>query len=450
MRLALLSIVATRSWVTAVRIALVLASVGGLVTAVSGVAAGQAPAPRAKPDTRLIEATRALSAGDLARAFELGTAYLAAHPGEPAARVLLARVHLDRDELDAAYQQLDRAARASHATSTRSTTSGSSTGQLAARAVRGAGREGAGVGARTPAARRVARGAGAADRGRARIRGGARDQARSARGAARPRASCKRIRLDCDGAIALYTQAEAVRPTFDGAFGLGSCLLRQSRRRGAAAVRAGGAARRPRRRCARRAGLGAARPRTAPPTRSSASSARSRSSRRWARRWYCSGAHYQTSGDRARSQAAFASAEQLRSRPRVAGAALTCGAPKPVARSRPVPSCCPCVGRRSRSRRRVTRVAPSGVRQRRPPACASSTSPSAPASPASPTSPAAPQGLHRRNHRDRASRSGTSTATGCLDIYLVNGSTLDRQRRGEAGAARGAVSQQPATARFVT
>ena len=40
-------------------------------------------------------------------------------------------------------------------------------------------------------------------------------------------AKLKRVRLDCDGAIALYAKAEAIRPTFDAVYGLGICYLRQ-------------------------------------------------------------------------------------------------------------------------------------------------------------------------------------------------------------------------------
>jgi tetratricopeptide (TPR) repeat protein len=36
-------------------------------------------------------------------------------------------------------------------------------------------------------------------------------------------AKLKRIRLACDEAIPLYEKAEAIRPTFDGAYGLGVC-----------------------------------------------------------------------------------------------------------------------------------------------------------------------------------------------------------------------------------
>jgi len=81
----------------------------GLLLAGAG-AGAQPPPPRV--DTRLVEAQRALTRGELARAFELGSAYVKAHPSEAAGRVLLARVHLERDELDQAYEQLDRALRA--------------------------------------------------------------------------------------------------------------------------------------------------------------------------------------------------------------------------------------------------------------------------------------------------------------------------------------------------
>jgi tetratricopeptide (TPR) repeat protein len=40
-------------------------------------------------------------------------------------------------------------------------------------------------------------------------------------------AKLKRVRLDCDGAIELYAKAEAIHSTFDAAYGLGICYLRQ-------------------------------------------------------------------------------------------------------------------------------------------------------------------------------------------------------------------------------
>ena len=71
-----------------------------------------AQAPASKPDTRLTEAQRALTRGELAPAFELGSAYTKAHPRDARGWVLLARVHIAREELDQAYERLDRALRA--------------------------------------------------------------------------------------------------------------------------------------------------------------------------------------------------------------------------------------------------------------------------------------------------------------------------------------------------
>ena len=53
----------------------------------AGVGAG-AQSPASRPDTRLVEAQRALTRGELARAFELGSAYVKAHPREAPGRVL--------------------------------------------------------------------------------------------------------------------------------------------------------------------------------------------------------------------------------------------------------------------------------------------------------------------------------------------------------------------------
>ena len=77
----------------------------------TGVAA-QPPVPSAGADTRLAEATRALAAGDTARASALATAASRRqHPGDPNALVLIARVHLERGEPDAAFASLQSCAR---------------------------------------------------------------------------------------------------------------------------------------------------------------------------------------------------------------------------------------------------------------------------------------------------------------------------------------------------
>ena len=74
-----------------------------------GVAVASAQPQTAKTDTRLADGQRALTRGELDRAFELGSAYVKAHPRDAAGRLLLARVHLERDELEKAYAELDRA-----------------------------------------------------------------------------------------------------------------------------------------------------------------------------------------------------------------------------------------------------------------------------------------------------------------------------------------------------
>ncbi len=99
----------------------------------AGAGAGAQPPP-SRPDTRLVEAERALTRGELARAFELGSAYVKAHPREAPGRVLLARVHLERGELDQAYEELDRALRTDPRNVDVLAYLGLVSGQLAARA----------------------------------------------------------------------------------------------------------------------------------------------------------------------------------------------------------------------------------------------------------------------------------------------------------------------------
>jgi tetratricopeptide (TPR) repeat protein len=186
------------------------------------------PAARSAPDTRLTEATRALSAGDATRAFELATAYLKQHPGAAAARVLLARVHIERGELDDAYQQLDRALRAEPRNVDALYYFGIVTSELAVKSLDA-------VVERSPTSARAKQIA--AETLEAEDRRTEAEAAWEAALAANPNlleallglAKLKRIRLDCEGAMALYTRAEAITPTFDAAYGLGTCELRQQR-----------------------------------------------------------------------------------------------------------------------------------------------------------------------------------------------------------------------------
>jgi tetratricopeptide (TPR) repeat protein len=191
--------------------------------------AAQATATRpAAADTRLADAARALSAGDAARASELATAYLKQHPGAAPARVVLARVHLERGELDAAYVELDRALRSDPRNEDALYYFGLVTSELAVKSLDE-------VVERSPASARAKQIA--AETLEAQDRRTEAEAAWEAALAANPNmldallglAKLKRIRLDCDGAMALYTRAEVITPTFDAAYGLGTCELRQQR-----------------------------------------------------------------------------------------------------------------------------------------------------------------------------------------------------------------------------
>ena len=67
---------------------------------------------RAVVDPVLAESSRALASGDVDRALLLSKDYLKRHPGDARAQVLLVRIHLEREEVDSAYQVINRAARA--------------------------------------------------------------------------------------------------------------------------------------------------------------------------------------------------------------------------------------------------------------------------------------------------------------------------------------------------
>ncbi len=276
----------------------------------TGVAA-QPPVPSAGAETRLAEATRALAAGDTARASALATAHLEQHPGDPNALVLIARVHLERGELDAAFASLNRAL----ATHPRNVDVlyylGLVTAQLAAE-------EFERLVQKAPASARAHQLL--AESLEAQDRRTEAEREYEAAVAAKPDlvdallglAKLKRIRLDCDGAIDLYTKAEAIRPTFDGAYGLGTCVLRQGEHAAALAHFERAVERDPRAAIAQ-VGLASALlavGRTA--------DAIVRLERAVAlepgmgEAYYMLGRAYQSAGDRARAQAAFAKAEEIR------------------------------------------------------------------------------------------------------------------------------------------
>jgi tetratricopeptide (TPR) repeat protein len=274
-------------------------------------AAGQSPAKTAARDTGLAEATRALNAGDTTRAFDLATAYLKRHPGATSARVLLARIHLGRDELDAAYLQLERALRANPRDVDALYYFGLVTSQLAAQRFDA-------LVERAPDSARAKQLL--AESLEAQDRRTEAEAAWEAALAANPKlldallglAKLKRIRLDCDGAIALYARAEAVAPTFEAAYGLGSCYLRQQQLDAALPQFERAMARDPRDAVAR---VGFASTLLGLDRTSDAIVALERAIElepAMSEAWYLLGRAQQASGNRAAAQEAFARAEQLR------------------------------------------------------------------------------------------------------------------------------------------
>jgi tetratricopeptide (TPR) repeat protein len=275
------------------------------------VAAASAQAPASKPDTRLTEAQRALTRGELAPAFELGSAYTKAHPRDARGWVLLARVHIAREELDQAYERLDRALRADPRNVDALAYLGLVSGQLASDAFED-------LTTKAPRSARVHQLQGEAFEAQDR-----RSDAEAAYQAALdvqpnlldallPLARLKRGRLACEEAITLYQRAEAVKPTFDSAFGLGFCLA-VIQDNEAAVERYGEAVKRDPKAAVAWSGLGAALVKVGRTTDAIAALKRAVALEpRMSEPWYVLGMVYKTAGDDVRSKEAFAKAEALR------------------------------------------------------------------------------------------------------------------------------------------
>ena len=92
-------------WIASCRAALIAAG----IAAAAGVALGARQVPSPASDRGLTDAATALQAGTFDRAVALATAYLKRHPADTGAHVLLARVDIARDDLDAAFLELRRA-----------------------------------------------------------------------------------------------------------------------------------------------------------------------------------------------------------------------------------------------------------------------------------------------------------------------------------------------------
>jgi tetratricopeptide (TPR) repeat protein len=184
--------------------------------------AARAQSPRATANSGLAEASRALAAGDADRAFRLGTNYLKGHPGDLRAQLLLVRVHIDRDEWDDAYRMASRAVRTRPADVDALYYLGLVTRRLAADEFQRLARI-------APDSARVHQLQ--AEMLEAQERRAEAEKEYAAALAAKPDlidallglGKLQRIRLACEEAIVLYDKAEAIRPTFDGAYGLGVC-----------------------------------------------------------------------------------------------------------------------------------------------------------------------------------------------------------------------------------
>jgi Tfp pilus assembly protein PilF len=182
----------------------------------------QTPAKRALTDTRLAEATRALLAGDTARALALGKDFLAQHPNDVRADVLIARAYIRNADFDAAYRQLRRALRIAPRNEDVLYYMGVVSARLAEQQLLR-------LAEMAPESARVHQLQ--AEALEAQERRSAAEEEYEAALKAKPDlldallglAKLKRIRLACEDAIGLYEKAETIRPTFDGAYGLGVC-----------------------------------------------------------------------------------------------------------------------------------------------------------------------------------------------------------------------------------
>ncbi len=188
-----------------------------------GAAAATAPEPFA---AAVVAATSALAAGDLNRAASLAAGHLRQHPRSAAARVLIARVHLARGDLDAGWRELHRAA-ANHPRDVDVLYYlGQVSAQLAAeqfeRLVQQSPMPARGHQLLAESLEARERRSDAEREYQAAL-DATPDLLEALLGLAR----LQRIRLDCDGAKTLYARAEAVRPTFEAAYGIGACLLRE-------------------------------------------------------------------------------------------------------------------------------------------------------------------------------------------------------------------------------
>lgn len=199
----------------------VTASILALLTL--GGSFGFAQAAKVGPDPGLTPVWRALAAGDTDRALSLAKSYVQRQPNDVAGQVLLVRVYVERNEIDAAYRAAAVAVRKHPADTNLLYYLGLATRGLAAR-------EFERLAMIAPDSARIHQLQ--AEMFDAQERRADAEKEYAAALAAKPDlleallglAKLQRIRLACEEARALYERAEAVRPTFDAAYGLGVCL----------------------------------------------------------------------------------------------------------------------------------------------------------------------------------------------------------------------------------
>jgi protein O-GlcNAc transferase len=198
----------------------------GLVFVVLLVPAAGGAQPRSAaataPDPHVAEGERALLRGEPAKALQLADAAIAARPANAAARMLAARAHLEQGELEAAWRELDRVLARAPDHVDALALMGLVSGRLAGATFET-------LEKRAPESARVQQLKGEALEAQEQ-----RAEAEAAYEAALkadpnlldallPLAKLKRIRLACEEAIPLYERAEGLRPTPEGAYGLGYC-----------------------------------------------------------------------------------------------------------------------------------------------------------------------------------------------------------------------------------
>ena len=211
------------SRIAVIRRVSVTALISGLLTfGASGVGA-QSPGVRSGSDPGLTPASRALAAGDTDRALSLAKSYVQRQPTDVGGQLLLIRVYLERNEIDAAYRTATVAVRKHPADTDLLYYLGLVTRGLAAQ-------EFERLATIAPDSARVHQLQ--AEMLEMQERRADAETEYAAALAAKPDlleallglAKLQRIRLACDDARVLYEKAEAIRPTFDAAYGLGVCL----------------------------------------------------------------------------------------------------------------------------------------------------------------------------------------------------------------------------------